>query len=118
MIQDYDDDQTGMFRPVMVSDQEQLREQYYRRKKPMVDKTTKPRDIPDFKSSQERDDYFRDHAEYFTAVRKSGLGYERNEAPTLAEAVKLAKTKITIGGGRYMIYAVIGTQSAFVQSVQ
>lgn len=103
---------------MMEKEQAELREQYYRERKAMREKKQKSRDIPDFKSSQERDDYFRDNADYFTAVRKSGLGYERNEAPTLAAAVNLAKTKITIGGGRYMIYAVIGEQSAFVQTVQ
>lgn len=117
-LPDYDDDQTGMFRPVMVNDQQKLKEHFHRREKPMVDNTKNPRGTPDFKTFEERDAWFKQHADYFTVVRKSGTGYERNEAPTLAEAVKLAKTKITIGGGRYMIYAVIGEQSAFVQNVQ
>lgn len=75
--------------------------------------------LPDFKSHQERDDYFRDNADYFTIVKKAGVGaYARDERNSLAEAEALAKTKITIGGGRYMIYAVIGEQSAFVKTIQ
>lgn len=72
----------------------------------------------DFKSSQERDDYFRDNAEYFTVVKKSGVGhYDRSEYKSLAEATAAAQTKATISGGGWMIYAVIGQQSAFVTSV-
>lgn len=73
---------------------------------------------PDFKSIEERDKYFRDHADYFTVVKKEGVGhYARDECKSLVEAEALAKTKITIGGGSYMIYAVIGEQSAFVKAV-
>lgn len=75
--------------------------------------------LPDFKSFQERDDFFRDNADYFTVVKKSGVGlYDRVEAKTLEEAKRKAQTKITIGGGRWMIYAVIGEQSAFVMNMQ
>lgn len=74
--------------------------------------------MPEFKSHDERDQWFRDNADHFTVVKKSGVGtYERNEAKTLAEATKLAQTKHTIGGGNYMIYAVIGEQSALVTTV-
>lgn len=75
--------------------------------------------LPDFQSIQERDDYFRENADYFTLVNKSGVGvYNRDERKSLAEIESLAKTKQTIGGGRYMIYAVIGEQSAFVKTVK
>ena len=74
--------------------------------------------LPDFKSYQDRDNYFREHAEYFTLVKKEGVGnYSRDECKTLADAEKLAQTKRLVGGGRYMIYAVIGGQSAFVKTV-
>lgn len=73
--------------------------------------------LPDFKSSDERDAYFRDHADFFTVVKKAGRGYERDECKTLADAEKLAKTKQVIGGSGYMIYAVIGEQSAFVKAI-
>lgn len=80
---------------------------------------TKPRSMPDFKSNQERDDYFREHAEYFTLVRKAGVGiYDRFEFKTLAEAVKAGHTKATIGGGGWMIYGVIGTQSALITTIK
>jgi hypothetical protein len=74
--------------------------------------------LPDFKSYKDRDNYFREHADYFTVVKKEGVGnYSRDERKTLAEAIKLAQTKRLIGGGRYLIYAVIDEQSAFVTTV-
>jgi hypothetical protein len=75
--------------------------------------------LPDFQTWQERDDYFRDHADYFTLVKKDGVGYySRDEAKTLAELEKLAQTKIAVGGGRYLVYAVIGEQSALVKTIR
>ena len=75
--------------------------------------------IPDFKTWQERDAYFSDHAAFFTLIKKQGIGhYERSEYPTLAEAQAAGQTKILIGGGNYMIYAVIGSQSAFVKAIK
>jgi hypothetical protein len=74
--------------------------------------------LPDFQTYQERDDYFRDNAGYFTLIKKDGVGsYQRDEYHTLAEAEKAAQTKMLVGGGNYMIYAVIGQQSAFVKAV-
>lgn len=73
---------------------------------------------PDFKTSNERDAYFRDHADYFTVVKKTGVGhYNRSEYKTLDEALKAAHTKASISGGGWLIYAVIAEQSAFVASV-
>ena len=73
---------------------------------------------PEFQSHKERDAYFRDHAEYFTVVKKEGVGnYSREELKTLEQAEAVAKLKQTLGGGNYMIYAVIGEQSAFVKAV-
>lgn len=83
----------------------------------MNQKPTAPQNLPDFKTYQERDEYFKQHAEYYTLVKKDGVGnYQRDERKTLEEIDKLAQTKRTIGGGRYMVYAVIGEQSAFVKS--
>lgn len=74
--------------------------------------------LPDFKTSDDRDNYFRDHADYFTVVKKQGVGhYARSEYKTLAEAANAANTKAAISGGGWLIYAVIGQQSAFVASV-
>lgn len=73
----------------------------------------------DFTSHEDRDNYFRDNADYFTVVKKTGVGvYDRDECKSLADAEALAKTKQTIGGGSYMIYAVIGEQSAFVKAIR
>lgn len=75
--------------------------------------------MPDFKSIDERDTYFREHADYFTLVKKAGVGhYSRDEFKSVEEAEALAKTKTAVGGGGYMIYAVIGEQSAFVKAVK
>lgn len=75
--------------------------------------------VPDFKSIEERDKYFRDNADYFTLVAKEGVGhYERTEYPKLAAAQKAGHTKATISGGGWMIYAVIGQQSAFVEAIK
>jgi tripartite-type tricarboxylate transporter receptor subunit TctC len=74
--------------------------------------------LPDFKTFTERDEYFRDHAEHFSIVKKAGVGgYSHDISKTLEEAIALAQTKHTVGGGGYMIYACIGQQSAFVTSV-
>ena len=77
-----------------------------------------PKPLPDFSSHAERDAYFAEHGDFFTVVQFKGVGkYERAECDTLAQAESLAKTRQLVGGGRYMIYAIIGTQSAFVKSV-
>jgi hypothetical protein len=74
--------------------------------------------MPDFKTYQERDDYFREHAHYFTVIKKDGVGgYARDETKTLEQAEKLVKLRQTIGGGNFLIYAVIGEQSAFVKAM-
>lgn len=78
----------------------------------------KPKPMPDFKTYQDRDLWFAQNADYFTVVRKDGVGhYARDEAPTLAAAEALATTRRTVAGGRYLIYAVVGEQSAFVKTV-
>lgn len=77
------------------------------------------KNLPDFATYQDRDKWFAENADYFSVVKKAGVGnYARDEKPTLEEARKLAQTKITIGGGNYMIYAVVGEQSAFVEAVK
>ena len=76
------------------------------------------KNLPDFKTYQERDDYFRDHADYFTLIKKEGVGkYRHDVCKSLAEAEALAKIKQAVGGGRYLIYAVIGEQSALTKAV-
>jgi len=78
----------------------------------------KPKLPPDFQTYQERDAWFTENADYFTVVKKDGVGHvARDEVNTLADAEALAKTRQTISGGRYLIYAVVGEQSAFVKTV-
>ena len=78
----------------------------------------KPKPLPDFQTYQERDKWFTENADYFTVVKKDGVGHvARDEVTTLAGAEALAKTRQIISGGRYLIYAVVGEQSAFVKTV-
>jgi hypothetical protein len=78
----------------------------------------KPKLLPDFQTYQERDAWFALNADYFTVVKKDGVGhYARDEATTLPAAEAMAKTRQAVGGGKYMIYAVVGEQSAFVKTV-
>ena len=74
--------------------------------------------LPDFKSSEERDRFFLENSDYFTVIRKTGVGtYERSELKNLEYAQKVAEMKRHLFGGNYLIYAVIGSQSALVQTV-
>lgn len=78
-----------------------------------------PKPLPDFKTYQERDLYFLNNADYFTLTCKAGVGKpDRTEYKTLAEAERAAQTKQLLGGGGWMIYAVIGVQSAFVKAIR
>lgn len=80
---------------------------------------TKEASLPDFASYQERDQYFREHADYYTLVKKAGVGsYERTEYKTLDAAQKAGQTKALIGGGGWMIYGVIGEYSAFIENIK
>lgn len=84
----------------------------------MARKSKKPQVMPAFQSHEERDAYFAKHADYFTLVKKTGVGtYDRTECKSLEEAVKLAQTRQVIGSGGWMIYAVIGQQSAFIKAI-
>ena len=74
--------------------------------------------MPDFKSHDERDKWFAEHADYYTCIKKEGVGhYNRSETATLAEAELLVKTRQTLGGGNYLIYAVVAEQSALVKAM-
>lgn len=75
--------------------------------------------IPVFKSHEERDAYFREHADYYTLVCKAGVGtYSRSEFSTLEQALKAGQTKAIISGGGWLVYGVIGEQSAMVATVK
>lgn len=75
--------------------------------------------IPVFKSHDERDAYFREHADYYSLVCKAGVGhYARSEYPTLAKALAAGQTKQHISGGGWLIYGIIGEQSSLVATVK
>lgn len=75
--------------------------------------------IPVFGTIEERDAYFNENADYFTLIKKEGVGHcQRDERNSLDEIEKLAKTKIEVGGGRFLVYAVIGEQSALVKTIK
>ena len=73
----------------------------------------------DFKTSEERDTYYRKHAEYFTVVCFRGVGnYERHECQNLPDAEKLGYVLARDSGRVFGIYAVIGNSDAFVKLVK
>lgn len=73
-----------------------------------------------FESSQERERWIVDNADYFTVVRYQGplRGYERHEVPTLAAAHATARKLLAGGGKPYMIYAVAGIYDCYVATVK
>lgn len=73
----------------------------------------------DFESVDARDQWIEDNADYFTVVRHEGLGkYERHEVPTkdaaMSKAAELAAKRDKV----YMVYAVAGIGSAFIDLVK
>ncbi len=75
--------------------------------------------LPDFKSINERDEYFLEHAEMFTVVRRlSPYSIDRHECKNYLEAITLAEKLVKETGRPYMIYSVIGPYDGFVVAVQ
>ncbi len=71
-----------------------------------------------FTSDDERRKWFTDNADYFTVIRSRNLKNERQERPTLAEA--MAEANRIIEGdptARLLIYAVYGSSDSFVAAV-
>ena len=75
--------------------------------------------IPDFKTAQDRDNWIKAHADYWTTVRFHGRGhYERREFKDLPSAEAAARRMATESNSRpVMIYAVAGEHDAFITSV-
>jgi hypothetical protein len=74
--------------------------------------------IPDFKTEQERQQWFIQNADYFTACTVRPIK-ERAEFPTRADAMAYA-LKITATdpmSGPYMIYAVVNNSDTWVENV-
>ncbi len=75
--------------------------------------------LPDFKSINERDQYFLDHAEMFTVVRRlSPYSIDRHGCRNFSAAKRLATELAAKFQKPYMIYAVIGPYDSFVEAVQ
>ena len=75
--------------------------------------------IPDFKSIEERDQWITDNADYFTTLvywGEGGRSFSRYELSTLLNAEKAANF-FAKNGYKSMIYAVVGASDAFVKSV-
>lgn len=78
------------------------------------------RELTEFRSSEERDQYIIENAIYFTVVRFLGVGqYERHERPSREEAITLGEALAKNNKANYLIYAV-GPQdwSAYVTTMK
>ncbi len=74
--------------------------------------------LPDFKSINERDQYFLEHAEMFTVVRRlSPYSIDRYGCRNFSAAERLATELAAKFQKPYMIYAVIGPYDSFVEAV-
>lgn len=71
-----------------------------------------------FNSDQERTAWIMAHAQYFTVVRFRNRRYQRVECPDHATAKWLAEQMVReIPQARFLIYAVVGRQSTYVETV-
>jgi hypothetical protein len=71
-----------------------------------------------FNSDRERSAWIIERAEYWTVIRFRNRRYGRVECKTHAEAHWLAEQMVKeIPQSRYMIYAVVGNQSTYVETV-
>lgn len=75
--------------------------------------------IPDFKTEKERQAWFIENADYFTAVTRRTLHNERHEFKTRAEALAYANSILQNDplARPFMIYAVVNNSDTFVESV-
>jgi len=73
---------------------------------------------PDFKTSDERNDWIVAHAECFSCVRFFGhVKYKKERRLTLPEIEALAERMANAEGGRWMIYAVHGPHNVYIKTV-
>lgn len=74
--------------------------------------------IPEFREYRERNKWIRDHATYFTVIRRRNRSNLREERPTLGEAEALAKEHIADDANvRCLIYAISGIHDTLVATV-
>jgi hypothetical protein len=71
-----------------------------------------------FESSNERNAWIIQHADYFVACRLIDRKRERHEAKTLDEARALAKQLLKQNPKPLLIYAVEGIHDTFVEAVK
>lgn len=84
----------------------------------MVVAMTKPQPL-EFKTHQERSQWIKDNADYWTIVHHQGYGkYERHERHTQDEAMKLARELADTRDCIWMIYAVAGNSDTYVDMVK
>lgn len=71
-----------------------------------------------FNSDQERSAWIIEHADYYTVIRFHNRRYGRVECKTHEEAHWLAEQMVKeTPHARFMIYAVVGNQSTYVETV-
>jgi hypothetical protein len=77
------------------------------------------KDIPSFKTELERQRWFIDNADYFTAITRRKMRYVRTEHPTLAEAEAHAKGALNTDPAirSFLIYAVVNVSDTFVKTI-
>lgn len=74
--------------------------------------------FPEFSDAKARNKWIKQHANYFTVVRRVFRSYERTEVPSFDEAIKTAKNLINRDESkRYLIYAVYDIHDALVATV-
>lgn len=74
--------------------------------------------LPDFKTPKERDQYFLEHAEFFTVIRRlSPYSVDKRQCKGYFEATRLADKLVKESGRPYMIYSVIGPYDSLIETV-
>ncbi len=75
--------------------------------------------IPEFSKADDRNQWIKDNAQYWTVIRKRKRRYERDECWSLEDAIKLAQRRLA--KDPYMqpllIYAVAGGHDALAATV-
>jgi hypothetical protein len=74
--------------------------------------------IPDFKTALERQQWFIANADYFTAITRLNRQNIRAEFPNLGAAEAYAHEELkNVNYRSFLIYAVVGNSDTFVKSV-
>lgn len=74
--------------------------------------------IPEFQRAEERNQWIKDHAQYWTVIYRLNRKNQREECWSFAEAVERAKSLVkNAPTGQLMIYAVAGGHDALAATV-